>query len=349
LDGADVGAVGDDRHGPLSAGAGKRLRQRTGRAFGSPVARVVVRRLILAVPLLFIVSALSFLLISLKSGDAASQILGTDATPESVAALRHQLGLDRPLYEQYGRWVGHALHGDLGTSLLSGEPVTKIVNDRYSVTLSLVGLSLLATVVVGVTLGILSAVRGGVLGRLVDGLSLVGYALPGFWVGAILISLFAVKLGWFPAIGYVPLGTAPNDWARSLVLPVAAIALQGTSLLVKQTREAMLDVLGSEHVRMAWANGIPSRAIYFKLGLKTASVQIVTVVGLQVVILLGSTIFVEQVFVLPGLGSALVNATVNGDIPVVQALTVMFTLIIVMINLVVDVAYTLLNPRVRTS
>jgi peptide/nickel transport system permease protein len=328
---------------------GTGLRRHAGRAIASPIVRVVVRRLILAVPLLFIVSALSFLLISLQSGDAASQILGTDATTESLASLRHQLGLDLPVYEQYARWVSHAAHGDLGTSLLSGESVTKVVNDRYAVTLSLVTLSFILTVVVGVALGIFSAVRGGVLGRLVDGLSLIGYALPGFWVGAILIALFAVKLQWFPAIGYVSLGTSPNDWARSLVLPVTALALQGVSLLVKQTREAMLDTLASEHVRMAWANGIPPRTIYFRLALKTASVQVVTVAGLQVVILLGSTIFVEQVFALPGLGSALVNATVNGDLPVVQALTVMFTLIIVVINLVVDVAYTLLDPRVRTS
>jgi peptide/nickel transport system permease protein len=315
----------------------------------SRVARVIVRRLLLAIPMLFLVSVLSFLLISLQSGDAASQILGTSATPQAYAALRHQLGLDLPIYEQYGRWVSHALHGDLGTSLLSGETVTKIVHDRYAVTLSLIGLSLLVTVVVGVSLGVISAVRGGIFGRLVDALSLIGYALPGFWVGAMLIELFAVKLRWLPAIGYVSFGASPTNWARSLALPVAALGLQGMSLLVKQTREAMLDALASEHVRMAWANGLSPRTIVFKLALKTASLQVVTVAGLQVVILLGSTIFIEQVFALPGLGSALVSSTVNGDIPVVQALTVLFTVIIVLINLLVDLAYTLLDPRVRTS
>jgi len=345
----DAGGGADGvRRGPVLADTGAALRRHVGGA-ASPVTRVIVRRLLLAVPLLFVVSALSFLLISMQSSDAAAQILGRQATPAAYAALRHQLGLDLPLYEQYAHWVSNALRGNMGTSLLSGEPVTKIIGDRYSVTLSLVSLSVLAIVVGGVCLGVFSAVRGGVLGRFVDGASLAGYALPGFWVGSMLISLFAVKLHWFPAIGYVSIASSPGDWARSLALPVAALALQSVALLMKQTREAMLDVLASEHVRMAWANGVPPRVIFFKLALKSASMRVVTVTGLQTIILLGSTIFIEQVFALPGLGSALVSASVGSDLPVVQAITVLFTLIIVLINLVVDLAYTLLDPRVRTS
>jgi peptide/nickel transport system permease protein len=311
--------------------------------------RVVVRRLFLAVPLLFVVSALSFVLVSATPGDAAQQILGIEAPPEAYPKLRHELGLDLPLYEQYWRWVNDAVRGDLGTSLFNGEHVTKTIGDRLPVTLSLIIGSLLVIIVVGVGLGVFSAVRGGAVGRFVDGLSLIGFALPGFWVGAVLIALFAVQVHWFPAIGYVPLVESPSDWARSLVLPVVALALHSVAVMAKQTREAMMDVLASEHVRMAWANGIPAHLIFFRLALKNASMRVVTIVGLQMVGLLGGTLFVEQVFALPGLGYVLVNSTLQGDLPVVQGLTVFFTLIIVLINLVVDLAYTWLDPRVRTS
>ena len=311
--------------------------------------KVVLRRLLSAVPLLFVVSALSFLLISLVPGNAAVAILGTTGTPASYAALRHQLGLDKPLYGQYWQWLHHALHGDLGRSLLTGEPVSRAITERFPVTLSLIAGALLATVVLGVGLGVFSAVRGGIAGRVVDALALVGFSLPAFWMGAVLIALFAVDLRWFPAVGYVPLAHSPTQWARSLVLPVMALALHSTAVLAKQTREAMLDVLASEHIRVAYANGLAPSAIYFVLALKNASLRVVTILGLQTVGLLGGTLFVEQVFALPGLGYVLVNASVQHDLPVVQGVTVFFTLIIVGVNLVVDLLYTWLNPRVRVS
>jgi peptide/nickel transport system permease protein len=310
---------------------------------------VVVRRVLFSVPLLFLVSALSFLLVSLTPGDAAEHILGTKATPQQLAALRHTLRLDLPVYEQYWRWLGGAIRGNLGTSLFTGQEVSTIIRQRLPATLSLVCVSLLVISVVGVALGVFSAVRGGALGRFVDGLGLIGFALPGFWVGAVLISVFAVKLHWFAAVGYVPLATSPVGWARSLVLPVTALALSSVSWLAKQTREAMLDVLGSEHVRMAWANGIPPRLVYARLALKNASLTVLTIVGLTTIGLLSGTVFVEDVFALPGLGSVLVGSTTNGDLPIVQGITVFFTLMIIVINLVVDLLYTLLDPRVRSS
>ena len=313
-----------------------------------PVLRVVVRRLALAIPLLFVVSALSFLLVSLTPGDAAQQILGPDASPEAYSSLRHELGLDKPLYGQYWQWVSHAVKGDLASSVITGEHVSKTIGDRLPVTLSLVLGSLLVTTLLGIGLGVFSAVRGGVPGRIVDGLSLVGFALPGFWVGAVLISVFAVSVRWFPAVGYVPFAESPSQWLRSLVLPVTALALHSVAVLAKQTREAMLDVLGSEHIRMAHASGIPPRFI-FLLALKNAAIRVVTIVGLQTVGLLGGTLFVEQVFALPGLGYSLVNGTLQHDLPVVQGITVFFTVIIVVVNLMVDLAYTWLDPRVRTS
>jgi peptide/nickel transport system permease protein len=259
------------------------------------------------------------------------------------------LGLDQPIYERYAHWVVNALHGDLGHSLFGGQAVSTTITQRLPVTLSLVIGSVLVISIIGVGLGVISAVLGGAFARIVDGFSLLGFAVPGFWLGAVLISVFAVSLGWLPIFGYVPLTQSPTAWARSLVLPVVALALSSLAGLTKQTREAMLDALASEHIRMAWASGVPPRYIYYQLALKNAAPVVTTIIGLMTVGLLVGTVFVEQVFALPGLGSSLVNATQQGDLPVVQGITVFFAVIIVLINLIVDVTYSLLDPRVRTS
>jgi peptide/nickel transport system permease protein len=334
--------------GFLDAGA----RGRRAPALGllrQPLVRVVVRRLLQAVPLLLVVSALAFILVSITS-DPARQILGLQAPPDAYIRLRHQLGLDKPLYAQYWHWLSHAVRGDLGTSVIAPYAnVTTTIQVRFPVTLSLTVASLIVIGIVGVGLGVASAVYGGALAKFIDALALVGFALPGFWVGAALISLFAVKLHWLPAIGYVSLGQSPVDWARSIVLPVSALALSGVAGLAKQTREAMLDVLASEHVRMAWASGISPRTVYFRLALKNAGIRSLTILGLTAVGLISGTVFVETVFALPGLGSLLADSTQRGDLPTVLGITVFFTLVIVLINLVVDLLYALLDPRVRTS
>ena len=309
---------------------------------------MVWRRLVLAVPLLFVVSALSFFLLSLTPGDAATTILGTQGTPEQYAQVRHQLGLDLPLYEQYWHWVKHAVGGDLGRSITGGDSVTTLIDQRLPVTLSLVIGALVVMLLVGVSLGVFSAVRGGALGRLVDAFALVGFALPAFWVGAVLIAVFAVKLHWFPAVGYVPLTDSASLWLKSLVLPVIALSLFGVASVAKQMRESMLDVLASEHIRMAWANGIPARSIVFVYALKNAAIPVVTVLGLQIVGLLGGTVLVETVFALPGMGGLAVTASVQHDLPVVQGVAVYFTVIVVAVNLLIDLTYGWLNPRVRT-
>ena len=319
------------------------------RPLGSRVGWVVARRVMLAIPLLFVVSALTFVLVSAAPGDPARDMLGPNYTPERYEALSRELGLDRPVYEQYVRWVGNALHGDLGRSIYGKQPVSKTIDERAEVTLSLALISLLVISMLGVTLGVLSAVRGGLLGRCLDSLSLVGFALPGFWLAAVLIQLFAVTLHWLPAVGYVPFAESPSQWARALVLPVAALALHSLAVLAKQTREAMMDVLASEHVRMSWANGFRGRDIYLKLALKNAAIRVVTVIGLLTTGLLVGTVFIEQVFAIPGLGSALVSATLQQDLPVVQGVTVFFTLIIIAVNLTVDLLYGVLDPRVRTA
>lgn len=313
------------------------------------LAWIIIRRLLLAVPLLFVVTALSFVLASLTPGDPTHEILGVNAAPQEYTNLRHALGLDLPLYDRYWRWLEHALHGDLGVSLFSGEHVTDAIDGRLPTTLSLMLGALLVGLLVGVAFGVVSAIRGGLGGRLVDSVALVGFALPSFWVGAILISLLAVKFQWFPATGYVPFSQSAGGWARALVLPVTALALGGVAAIAKQTREALLDALSSEYVRMARANGIPEGSIVFRYALKHAGIRVVTILGLLAVGLLGGTVLVENVFALPGVGGLLVNSSINHDLPVVQGIVVYFTVIVVAINLLVDIAYGWLNPRVRTQ
>jgi len=314
-----------------------------------PVPRVVIRRLVTTIPLLLIVSAVSFVLVAITPGDAAREILGVEASSEQYQSLRHALGLDEPLYTQYWDWLKHAVHGDLGTSLITSEPVTTVIGQRLPVTLSLIAGALLVTLIAGVAIGVFSAVRGGAAGRIVDSFALVGYALPSFWVGATLIALFAVRLRWFPATGYVPFADSPHDWLLALVLPVTALALHGIAAVAKQTREAMLDALSSEYIRMAWARGLAPNSIFFRHALRNAAMRIVTVLGIQFVSLLGGTVFVEVVFALPGLGNLAVTAATQHDIPVLQGLVVYFTIIVVIVNLAIDVAYIALDPRVRTG
>jgi peptide/nickel transport system permease protein len=301
------------------------------------------------VPLLFVVTALSFVLLSLAPGDAAQQILGQHATPATLAALRKQLGLNLPLWEQYWRWVVHALHGDLGSSIITHQPVSEAITQRMPVTLSLTLGGLIVMPLLGVTLGVYGAVRGGPIDRFLGLFALVGYALPAFWLGAILIEFFAVKNHWFPAVGYVPFVTSPSEWFKSLVLPVAALSVGGIVVFAKQTRDAMLDVLASEHVRLAWARGIPPRDIYFRYALKSTGAIVLTLVGLMTIGLLAGTAFVETIFALPGIGAYAVQGAQQQDVPVVQGTTVFFTLMIVVINLITDLAYTALDPRVRSS
>jgi peptide/nickel transport system permease protein len=314
-----------------------------------PVVSVVTRRLLMSVPLLVVVTALSFLLISLTPGDAANTLLGTSATAQQYAAVRQQLGLNLPLYDQYWRWLHHAFVGNLGTSLLNGQSVSLEIWQRLPTTLSLVVGALVLSTIVGVAFGVFSAVRGGLPARAVDAFALVGIALPAFWVGLELVVVFSVSLGWFPATGFTSLSQSPIEWLRSLVLPVLALSLWGIAALTKQTREAMADELTSQHIWAARANGIGRRSIIYRHALKNASVRIVTTIGTLAVGLLLGTVFVETVFALPGVGSLVDTAVTGHDLPVVQGAALVITLMVVIINLVVDILYTVLNPRISVQ
>lgn len=309
---------------------------------------VLRRWLLMAVPLVFAVSALTFVLVSLVPGDAARAILGVGGTPASYRALRRQLGLDQPLWLQYWHWLDRALHGDLGTSIQSAAPVSHEIATRLSVTLTLVGGAALVATVVGVSLGVASAVRGGAAARLVDVLSLLGLAVPAYWLGLLLVLLFAVKVHLLPATGYVPFGQSPAQWVQSLVLPVATLGFGSSAPIAKQTRDGVLSELNRPYVTALRARGLSERRIVLQHVLRNAATPVLSVLGLMVTGLFGGTVLVETVFVLPGLGSLAVTATAEHDIPVIQAVAVVFTVLVVAVNLVLELAYAAVDPRVRT-
>jgi peptide/nickel transport system permease protein len=311
------------------------------------VLRSVGRRLWLSVPLLFGVSILTFVLESLTPGNPAAAILGTQATPETTAALSRQLGLNQPIYDQYWHWLERVLHGDLGRSILTQEPVTSLLDARLSVTLSLIVGTVLVSSVAGIALGIASALRGGVLGRAVDALSLTGLAVPNFWLGYLLVLAFAIALPIFPATGYVAIGDSSLDWLRSLVLPVFALSVGGISIIAKQTRDAMLDVLQREFIRALRARGVSQRSIVYRHALRNALPNVVTLIGLFVVSLLLGTTLIESVFALPGLGSEVVLATSQHDLPVIEGVALYFTLIVIVVFILVDSICAWLDPKVR--
>jgi peptide/nickel transport system permease protein len=291
------------------------------------------------------VSVLSFVLLSLSPGNAASTILGVNGSQADYAKLNRALGLDLPIYEQYWHWLRPALTGNLGSSLISGEHVAHMIDVRLPVTLSLVVGSLLVSAVVGVAFGIFSAVRGGVIGRAVDALAVVGFALPAFWIAAALIALFSVQENWLPSSGYVSFASSPTGWLRSLALPVLALAIGSITAVAKQTREAMLEELSTEHIRMAWAEGLSVHSILYRHALKNASLQIITILGVLAVQLLAGTVIIENIFALPGLGSLIVTSSLDHDLPVVQGIAVFFTVLIVAINFSIDLLYAALNPK----
>lgn len=315
--------------------------------------QLIVRRLLISVALLFVISALTFTLQSLAPGDVAKTILssglGGGYDQEQYLELRHHLGLDEPLYVQYWQWLSNALTGDLGTSPVSGVDVSAAIASRLPVTLSLVLLGTVATTVLGVALGILSAVRGGRIGRAVDVLSVVGFAMPNFWLALLFMTFFSVTLGLLPASGFVPIDDSLTGWARSMILPVGTLAVSGIATLAKQTRDSMSTSLSQDFVRVLRANGATEASVVFRHALRSAAIPLVTLVGLLFINLFSGAVFIESVFALPGMGRLAVQATSQHDIPLVQGVVVTLTLIVVTTNLVVDLTYGWLNPKVQVT
>jgi peptide/nickel transport system permease protein len=311
--------------------------------------RLIVRRTFLSVPLLFIVSVWTFVLVALIPGNIARTIVGAQATEQQYLSVRRSLGLNEPLYTRYWQWLEHALHGNLGVSLYSQQPVSSLLDSRLSPTLFLVVGATVVSAAVGVVFGVAGALHPGMVDRVVDGIALLGLSIPSFFLGFLLVEWFAVSLRLFPASGYVTFGASPAGWLESLVLPVVTLSAGGVAVIAKQTRDAMRDVLDRPFIRTLRATGIPRGSIIFKHALRSAAIPVVTIIGLVFVAVLGGSVVVESVFALPGLGSLAVQATTESDLPLIQGIALYFTVIVIVVNLIVDLAYSLLDPRVRVA
>jgi peptide/nickel transport system permease protein len=309
----------------------------------------IVRRLLSGAVLLFVITTVAYTLLYLGGGDIARRILGQNATQEQVAAKAAELGLDKPLLEQYGGWLSQAVTGDLGRSWFSGQLVTVGVSSRLAVTLSIVIGAVLIAAVVAVTLGVLAAVRGGVIDRIVQFISVLGFAIPGFLIALGLVLVFAINLKLFKATGYVPITESFAGWLASVTLPVAALAIGAIASVTQQVRGSVTDALNRDYVRTLRSRGLGSNRVVYKHVLRNAGGPALAVLAVQFVGLVGGAVIVEQVFALPGLGQLAVQSTTNGDIPNVMGLVLATAVIVVVVNLLIDLAQAALNPKVRLS
>ena len=310
--------------------------------------RFVARRLLISAPVLVLVSLLSFAVIWLVPGDPAAVFLDASATPQQLAQMRHQLGLDQPFYSQMLAWYERILHGDLGRSILLNRSVTSAIIERLPVTLSLTGLALAFAGLMGVVAGLLAAVRHGHwTDQSVMVLALIGLSVPEFWLGLVLIFAFAVRLHWFPAGDFVPISQSFVGWWRSMALPAFTLAAVQMGFIARMTRSSMLEVLHQDFIRTADAKGLPWSIVVTRHGLPNALVPILTVIGIVTGGLLGGAVVVEQVFSLPGVGRLVIGAVLSRDFPVIQGTLLFVALIYLLVNLIIDVLYAVVDPRVR--
>ncbi len=307
----------------------------------------LARRLLATVPLLFFVSLVVFSFVHVLPGDPAVLFLGEEATPETLAKFRTRLGFDRPLVTQYVEWLGRALRGDLGRSLRTNQPVTEAILQRLPVTLELLGAALAVSLAIAIPAGIVSAVKRNSGVDLVSTVfALIGFSLPNFWLGLILIYVFALLLRWLPPSGFAPL-PALADNARSLILPALTLGTALAALITRQLRSGMLEVLRQDYVRTAQAKGLGQGVVVAKHALKNALIAVVTVIGLQIGGLLGNTIITESLFALPGVGRLMIDAVFSRDFFIVQGVVLFLAVGYVLSNLIVDVLYSYLDPRIR--
>lgn len=312
--------------------------------------RLTLARAAATVPLLVLVSVLAFGLIHLMPGSVSEILLGDAATPERVAALNQELGLDEPFLVQYAQWAGDALRGDFGESLVSGRAVATIVMERLPVTLSLAAGGLVVSIVLGVSLGIMAALgAGGRVDRLVTAFSSASLAIPNFWVGMLLAFWIGVRLGLLPASGYTPLTESPLGWLRSLILPSIALGLGASASIALQMRNSLVEVLQRDYIVAARAKGIPSRLVIRRHALRNAANPVATVTGFQVTVMFGGSLVIEHVFTITGLGSAIVPAVLEHDIPVILGVMMVVALAVMLANFIIDVLYGVFDPRVRPA
>jgi peptide/nickel transport system permease protein len=306
------------------------------------------RRLLGTIPVMLVVAVFIFLMLRLTPSDPAAIIAGDNATTEQVAQIRGQLGLDRPMIEQFFIWSGKVLSGDFGESFFFKKTVAQLIGERIEPTLSLAFFTILIAVLVAVPLGVLAAHRhGSWIDRIVMGFSVLGFSVPVFVIGYLLIYLFAVYLNWLPVQGYQRIAEGIGGWVQRLILPSVTLSVIYIALIARMTRTSVLDVLSEDYIRTARAKGQSERKVLFRHALRNAAVPIVTVIGLGIALLIGGVVVTESVFTIPGLGRLTVDAVLARDYPTIQAVILLFSFVYVMINLAVDMLYTLLDPRIR--
>ena len=308
----------------------------------------IVRRILATIPVVTVVAILAFLLLRLTTGDPAAIIAGDSATTQQVAEIRVKLGLERPLVEQFVIWVGRIVRGDFGESYFFKKTVAELIRDRLEPTAALAVCTIMLAVALAVPLGVLAAAqRGTWIDRVVMGFSVLGFSVPVFVIGYALIYLFAVELAWLPVQGYQRLADGFWGFLERLILPSSTLAVIYVALIARITRASVLEVLGADHVRTARAKGLGNTAVLLRHVLRNAAVPIVTVIGLGVALLIGGVVVTESVYGIPGLGRLTVDAVLARDYPTVQAVILLFSVVYVMINLLVDLTYTFLDPRIR--
>lgn len=308
----------------------------------------VLRRLLATIPVIVIVALFVFSLLYIAPGDPAAVIAGDQASPEDVEKIRKSLGLDRPFVARFYEWGSRILVGDLGTSMFTGLPVTQLIAQRLEPTLSLMIVTLLLAISVAVPMGVLAAWKNGTwIDRFVMGFAVIGFSVPVFVVGYVLAYTFALELDWLPVQGYTSIKQGFWPWIENLILPAIALGFVYIALIARITRAAMLEVLSQDYIRMARAKGLGQRSILFLHALKNAAIPIVTVIGIGIALLIGGAVVTESVFAIPGLGRLTVDAILRRDYPVIQGIVLMFSFVYVLVNLVIDLLYTLLDPRIR--
>jgi peptide/nickel transport system permease protein len=308
----------------------------------------LTRRVLSTIPVMAIVALFVFSLLYIAPGDPAAIIAGDQATPADVERIRAGLGLDRPFLIRFGEWVWHVLNGDLGVSIFTNLPVTRMIGQRLEPTVSLMILTLILSITIAVPMGVLAAWNQGTwIDRLIMIFAVFGFSVPVFVVGYILAYVFALQLDWFPVQGYTPLSRGFGPWLNNLVLPAVALGGVYIALIARITRATMLEVLSQDYVRTAKAKGVGSRTILFLHALKNAAVPIVTVIGIGVALLIGGAVVTESVFAIPGLGRLVVDAILRRDYPVIQGVVLLFSFVYVLVNLGVDLLYTAFDPRIR--
>ena len=308
----------------------------------------VARRLLALIPVILVVATVAFVLIHLAPGDPASIIAGPDASPDDVARIQRQLGLDAPFHVQLFRWYGRLARGDLGQSIFLRRPVLEAIVDRAEPTILLTLYATLIAVTLGVPAGVVAARHhDGTADQALMAGALVGISIPNFLLGLLLILVFSVRLGWFPVAGYVPLESGWLGTLRSLTLPAFALGVVQSALIARIARSAMLDVLREQFITAGRARGLSERAVVYKHALKNAMIPTITVIGISLAILISGSVIVEQVFNIPGLGRLIISAVLRRDYPVIQGVVLCIAGIYMLVNLAVDLSYVVFDPRVR--